>query len=588
MKTSFKKIISAISAAVFFTVLISISLTSAFAQTELAIEVGDASFDTQSTSYVNVPVYITSNASGFIDMQFSVKFDPDVFSSINNVVIPTDSMLYYAPDSRAMDVTEKPVVVAGADNENGLVRVVMSGVFQKNASGISEHYSFTNTGIMFNLRMKLRDDVESISDARSSIEVLVSSDAKTPFIFRSSNGEIPLENVSSKAGTMSIKTAYTVSSLTINTFDLVVQKASEVTPVAFTAAPLCSGIYPQTDIKWYVNDVLCGSGIEFIYTPPASDGTYTVYAQIKDVVSNEIIISVGMLCLPEAPTPQEGKHFIGYNVKLNGNDLLLPAGAQFVGSANELKEAKPVWLTIEMEKGAAVKTSSPAGLRFTAKVNASEYDTLYQAAGRFNFYLGMLIVPVDIVNQLNDFTIESLEEYSSPYAGMLSSGFCDEGSASSSGYYTYTGTIWNILENNYNRQFAARAYATITYSDGTKLIVYSDYNEAYNSRSVSTVAYAAITDTTAEYTAQERTELKRFVDGDVNIAADGTEMFSATEAYEPPYESTLSADQKTVNVTARSGHIWFADEVSAVTYAGERLSKDRYTVKGSKLIISVE
>lgn len=584
MKASFRKIISSIITVALFVVLIGVNLTVSFADTELVIEVGDASFDTQSSSYVNVPVSITQNSSGFVDMQFSIKFDPSVFSSVNNVVIPNDSMLYYAADASIEEVTQKPTVAAGADNKNGLVRIAMSGVFQKNTQGESEQYVFSDTGIMFNLRMKLREDVESISDAASKISIMVSDSAETPFIFRSANSEeIPLESVSSKAGTMSIKTTYTVSSLTINTFDVVIQKASEVTPVTFTAETVCNGIYPQSDIKWYVNGELASNGEEFVFTPPAEDGEYKVHASIQEIISNEIIVSVGSLYLPEAPEETvEGKQFIGYTVKMNGYDMLLPAGAEFLGTANELKNAQPIWFSLEMTDGASVKLSVPAGLRFTAKANAEEYDMLFKAAGRFNFYLGMIIAPLDVVNSLDEFTIDELQNYGYPTSGMLSNEISEK---DSDGYYVYNGTIWNILENNYNRKFAARAYAQITYSDGTNLIIYSDYDNRDNARSVSSVAYAALTDVSAEYTAEQLTVLRMFVDGDVNINADGTPFYFAEGIYAPPYEISVSEDGKIITVTAKNTSIWLANKVCAVTFNGERLLPSQYILKGSKIVI---
>ena len=134
MKASFNKVISILLMAVL--ALFAVSFALATADTELTLQVGDASFDTQSSSYVSVPVSVTQNEQGFIDMQFSIKFDENVFESINSVVIPSDSMLYYAQDAKNPDNKVKPTVIAGADNAKGLVRVVMSGVFQKNLSGI--------------------------------------------------------------------------------------------------------------------------------------------------------------------------------------------------------------------------------------------------------------------------------------------------------------------------------------------------------------------------------------------------------------------------------------------------------------------
>ncbi|MBQ2661302.1 MAG: hypothetical protein IJF80_01460 [Clostridia bacterium] len=587
MKASFNKVISILLMAVL--ALFAVSFALATADTELTLQVGDASFDTQSSSYVSVPVSVTQNEQGFIDMQFSIKFDENVFESINSVVIPSDSMLYYAQDAKNPDNKVKPTVIAGADNAKGLVRVVMSGVFQKNLSGSNEQYVFDGEGVMFNLRMKLREDVVSFTDASSNIEVIVSESADTPFVFRKSasqGSETALDKVASIPGTMSISTHYTAKTISIKTYDSVMFNADSVTPVEFTASPVCEGIYPDSDIKWYVNDVYTSSGAEFTYTAPSVNGTYCVCAKIQGAKSNEVIISVGGLTFPEAPAPIAGKQFVGYKAKLNGHYALFKAGSDFSGTANDLKEAEPVYITLSMEKGAAVKLSSPTGLRFTSKINLEEYEALLAVSGSSNFSVGTFIVPTDIVEEAGSFTIEEIDS-SDDYVKVHRSNWYNE-TPDEEGFCTYTGVIWNIAKQNYNREFSAVAYVKVIYANGETAYFYSDYNAEDNSRSVAEVAYAAYTDTDFEYTDLQKTELKRFLDGTVNIAQDGTPLWENSQGYEPPYVSSLSDDGKLITVTARSGHIWLADEVCAVTYNGERIPMSQVKIRGAKLIITVE
>jgi hypothetical protein len=52
---------------------------------------------------------------------------------------------------------------------------------------------------------------------------------------------------------------------------------------------------------------------------------------------------------------------------------------------------------------------------------------------------------------------------------------------------TYCGAVANISEANYTRDFIARAYVTVTYTDGTSVTVYSGMSQT---RNVSWVASA--------------------------------------------------------------------------------------------------
>ena len=412
---------------------------------------------------------------------------------------------------------------------------------------------------------------------------------------RTEQGAIALSNISVTDGSMTFKGITAPSSITITSSGSLMQGSSAKTAVDFVAQPVCTdGVYCEADIKWYVNGELGGSGLKYSYTPPNVNGTYAVTAKSGGIVSNEIIISVGQLYLPEAPEKEHaGQQFVGYHVNVSGNSMLLEAGSPFMGNANELKEIEPVWLSFEMADGAAVRMTAPAGLRFTTKVKYDEYSALVAAAGLSNVSFGTIIAPADYIGygrNIEELTLEALAEWGGAYLKIPSTRWYDSDYSVNDGYYTYTGVIWNVLSSNYNRPFSGRGYVCVTYSDGTVKNFYTPHDENNNSRAVCDVAYAALTDSTAPYTEQQRSVMKTFVDGVVNITADGQPAWTGNSGYESPYvaDQLITTEVISVIVSPKSGYSWNASDVRAVTYDGVRLMPQQYEVSGNDIVITIE
>ena len=131
-------------------------------------------------------------------------------------------------------------------------------------------------------------------------------------------------------------------------------------------------------------------------------------------------------------------------------------------------------LSVDMANGAAIKLSTPAGLKFQAKVSSNNGEAVKSDAIKE----GMLITANDIYENNS-----SALDLTSPYAmlNIVNEGWFDESAM------TYCGAVANISEANYTRDFIARAYVTITYTDNTSVTVYSEMSQT---RSVSYVASA--------------------------------------------------------------------------------------------------
>lgn len=133
--------------------------------------------------------------------------------------------------------------------------------------------------------------------------------------------------------------------------------------------------------------------------------------------------------------------------------------------------------TVKVAAGAAVRLVGESGLRFTANVDlkAAEFGVILSAPELFGN---------------SDFTKEALTEAN---INFKEAGTCKESFnyAERGEYKEFNIVLKNIKEENYKKYFAARAYVTVTYADGTKANVYSTYNADDHSRSVYHVAKAA-------------------------------------------------------------------------------------------------
>ena len=164
-------------------------------------------------------------------------------------------------------------------------------------------------------------------------------------------------------------------------------------------------------------------------------------------------------------------------------DIAVPAGCT-VAPANIFG--------INMVSGAAVRMANPTGLRFTAMLGADYLNALVGDATDYSF--GIIIAPTDYIAEANGvFTVEALKALSYEVAYKEIKAEKLQNDPTADGCYVFTGTLVNVQEANYNRDFSAIAYVKVgdTY-------YYSSYNEADNSRNIAEVAESACNDTATE------------------------------------------------------------------------------------------
>lgn len=137
-------------------------------------------------------------------------------------------------------------------------------------------------------------------------------------------------------------------------------------------------------------------------------------------------------------------------------------------------------LNITMAQGAGIRYIGDTGLRFQATITSDNMDAVASDA----ITEGTLITTSDIYNDGKDG--ELTLEYAKTKLKIVNSGWYNNKVG------VYCGSICKIAENNYKREFVARAYVTINYADGTSETTYS--NNMAPSRSIQKVAQLLIGD----------------------------------------------------------------------------------------------
>ena len=158
-----------------------------------------------------------------------------------------------------------------------------------------------------------------------------------------------------------------------------------------------------------------------------------------------------------------------------------------------------------MVEGASIRFAEGSnGLRFVATFTKSQFNSI-ESKGNATF--GMIIVPVEYLVALESFSIDALNEKygENGYLNIV----CTDGN----GLVKYTdgsailqAAIVNIKADNYDTEFAAVAYVCIKGK-----YYYSAFDQSINSATVKDVATAALADTEAAYTDEQKAVLNGYV-----------------------------------------------------------------------------
>lgn len=219
-----------------------------------------------------------------------------------------------------------------------------------------------------------------------------------------------------------------------------------------------------------------------------------------NVSAGELFVSAGTTTLPDEGG--ESSMLIGWTYKDGENTVVLAPGASFTAESDITLE--PLYLDMTMVGGASVRTATPAGLRFTTDISEPHYQALVATGAKFE--LGTIIAPYDYIT--DEFTYEALKSADKDCLKIpckIFWGHTDE-------VRTYTGVISNLFEENYNRDFSARAYVTVTYTDGSEKTFYSAFDNSANTRTAYSVSCSAISDASASLSEDALSVLQSYID----------------------------------------------------------------------------
>ncbi len=231
----------------------------------------------------------------------------------------------------------------------------------------------------------------------------------------------------------------------------------------------------------------------------------TVTVQDKNmIVASSDVTADGKFTLPVAD-PHSKAQLVGWK---DAEGKLYKPGKELTGlTANATFTA--VTADFKTLDGAAVRFADPTGLRFYSQASKADFDALGAALTA----TGTLILPTDMLGE-GALTLEALadKEESKDYLNIVNSGWLNAEKAEADGYYEFSGAIVNIKTANYDRNFSAVGYFTVTYEDGETANFYGGYKAA-NATSVKTVATKALEDLAAnpdKYNATEKAILESY------------------------------------------------------------------------------
>lgn len=270
---------------------------SSAASDKWVFQVGTTTAALGDTNVIRLPIMIQNNPGGFIDFQFTVKFDPNVLEAMPAAaVIGGDSMLMYAPNLQQPDIKEAPLFLSNVFKDKGEIMLAMAGMAQRDVNGNLSQYVFEGTGKLVTLLFKLKTDLVSIPSALSSVKILGDT-AYLPFLsHKPDKSEITFSHAEVLEGGVTITGSALPSSIAISASGELEQGVFSLSEVALTASPTASGCYIEEDIRWYVNDEPQNGATGLAFTfKPKTIGSHVITARAGGVVSNPITVTVYVL-----------------------------------------------------------------------------------------------------------------------------------------------------------------------------------------------------------------------------------------------------------------------------------------------------
>lgn len=203
--------------------------------------------------------------------------------------------------------------------------------------------------------------------------------------------------------------------------------------------------------------------------------------------------------------------------------------------------------------GAAIRTNTPYGIRWTARVKTAAWNKLVEAYGEANVKAGVIVAPLEYLGSGETavpFTIDAFKAANKKYVDIVTDTFNAKLENKVEGYSGFYASLVNIKAGNLNREFIARSYVAVT-KDGVTAYYYGEYSAEDNARTIYEVGKGAIASD------KESENVKTFVKNEVldKIAdvtvKDGVAAMTAINGYTSPY--SVSINGKVLTITVMGG-----------------------------------
>lgn len=203
--------------------------------------------------------------------------------------------------------------------------------------------------------------------------------------------------------------------------------------------------------------------------------------------------------------------------------------------------------------GAAIRTNTPYGIRWTARVKTAAWNKLVEAYGEANVKAGVIVAPLEYLGSGETavpFTIDAFKAANLKYVDIVTDTFNAKLENEVEGYSGFYASLVNIKAGNLNREFIARSYVAVT-KDGVTAYYYGEYSAEDNARTIYEVGKGAIASD------KESENVKTFVKNEVldKIAdvtvKDGVAAMTAINGYTSPY--SVSINGKVLTITVMDG-----------------------------------
>ena len=202
----------------------------------------------------------------------------------------------------------------------------------------------------------------------------------------------------------------------------------------------------------------------------------------------------------------------------------------------------------ETTYGAAVRLWSPTGIRYETKVEKSSYDYLVGLYGEENVEMGTYILPRNYMGltYFQDYFADEAKKDGVDYVKILNSGFFNSATAAEDGFYTFYGSLVDILPHNYCTEFFGIGYIKI-FDGVNEHILYGGSEMSNYTRSIYEVSQRAYNDYAAGTSAYNA--LKGYLDGVVSLvfSANGVEVERGVVGYVAPYSIAYQNGEYTVS-----------------------------------------